>query len=161
MTLINLSTILTKYEILHRAIFSYIYKKRNTIRFMEEKACKITRWQLLKNQLNNLEYHSFVEQFKSDPNSIIYDVRTEVEYECGHLEGALNLDYFGTQFLEVVENLDPEQNYYIYCRSGRRSSRVCLILKNAGFQNVFNLDGGLKSVEIPETSNTAINSISK
>ncbi len=113
---------------------------------MEEKPCKISRWQILKNELNNLDHITFFEKLKSKSEALLFDVRTAVEYDCGHVEGAKNLDYFGTDFVDIIDGLDKKKSYFIYCRSGRRSSRVCLILKNAGFKNVFNLDGGLKSI---------------
>jgi rhodanese-related sulfurtransferase len=38
-----------------------------------------------------------------------------------------------------------DKNYYIYCRSGARSSRACKIMGKAGFKNLYNLKGGILS----------------
>ena len=48
---------------------------------------------------------------------------------------------------EDLENLDHTQTYLIYCRSGRRSLRTCVLMQNSGFGNVFNLEEGLQAFE--------------
>ena len=39
--------------------------------------------------------------------------------------------------------LNKNLNYYIYCRSGNRSGKTVVILREKGFKNVFNLEGGI------------------
>ena len=71
---------------------------------------------------------------------IIVDVRSEGEYASGAIEGALNYplkDLPGT-LLDMGVELDEE--VIVYCRSGRRSAQAKTLLKQAGFQLVF--DGG-------------------
>lgn len=45
-----------------------------------------------------------------------------------------------------VEELEPmkEQELILYCRSGNRSGQAALILETMGFENVKNLEGGMK-----------------
>ncbi len=119
---------------------------------MEEgQVCKVSRWQLLKSQLNNLEAASFLEAIQQDEDFKLLDVRTDQEFQSGHLAGAVHMDYFGEDFWDRFDQLNPKKTYYVYCRSGRRSARVCLWMKNAGFVKVFNLEDGLKSV--PDNTN--------
>lgn len=110
---------------------------------MKGDSCKISRWQILKSQLNNLtpeEFHSLVLQ---TDNAVVIDVRTNREYVHGHLFNAINIDYLAYDFWDRIETLDPHKTYFVYCRSGRRSVRTCTLMHNGGFKNVFNLDGGL------------------
>jgi len=105
--------------------------------------CKITRWQLLKQQLNNLEPTAFREAIHCTPKAILLDVRTQQEYDQGALPGARHFNYLDYGFLDQLEQLDKEATYLVYCRTGRRSIRTCTLMQNGGFRHVFNLDGGL------------------
>ncbi len=99
---------------------------------------------MLKSQLNNLSAKAFYNTARSSDDSVIIDVRTAGEYEFGHIPNAINLDYLAEDFLDKIEQLDKNKDYFIYCRSGRRSIRVCTWMRNGGFDNkkVFNLDSG-------------------
>ena len=105
--------------------------------------CQIPRWELLKNQLNNFSPGEFVAALKSHPEAVLIDCRTADEYGHSRLEGAYNMDYLAYDFLEKMDELDVNKTYYVYCRTGRRSVRTCMLMKNGGFRNVYNLDGGL------------------
>ena len=111
---------------------------------MEDKSCKTRRWQLLKSQLNNLTPKVFHEkiQFAADP--IIVDVRTGIEFADGSIENSINIDYLADDFWDRIEQICPSKSIFVYCRSGRRSIRVCTLLRNGGFDRskIFNLDGG-------------------
>lgn len=105
--------------------------------------CKVTRWQLLKQQLNNLEPPAFREAIENTPGVILLDVRTQQEFDRGALPGAIHLSYLDYGLLDRLEQLDKEATYLVYCRTGRRSIRTCTLMQNDGFQHVFNLEGGL------------------
>ena len=111
---------------------------------MSKNSCKISRWQQLKTVLNNLDATTFKQKLEVG-NAILIDVRTSDEFAAGHIEGAIHLDYFGDDFLEQLEALDTSKNILVYCRSGRRSIRVCTLLKNSSFEEdtIFNLNGGI------------------
>ena len=44
-----------------------------------------------------------------------------------------------------IQSMDKSKNYYVYCRSGGRSSSACGLLESQGFANTFNLLGGMMS----------------
>lgn len=113
---------------------------------MEKNNCKISRWQLIKQELNNLGSENFLESFYGHSNAILIDVRTPEEFETNHLEGAININYLAEDFWDRMEQLDPQKTYFVYCRSERRSLRACRLMQNGGFNKVFNLSGGLKSM---------------
>lgn len=74
----------------------------------------------------------------------ILDVRTADEFNEGYIPGALNIDiYKGQGFLEEVNQLDKSKDYYVYCRSGARSAQACAIMREQGFENTYNLIGGI------------------
>lgn len=110
----------------------------------QDQTCKTPRWRMLKSQLNNLSSLDFYKNSKEMTDAVIIDVRTQGEYDFGHIPTAINIDYLSDPFWDEIEKLDANKNYFIYCRSGRRSIRVCTLMKNGGFANnkLFNLDKG-------------------
>ncbi len=96
----------------------------------------------------NLSQEEWVNQLEKDNNAVILDVRAPEEVEDGYIPKALNIDfYLGQEFLDELEKLDKTKNYYVYCRSGNRSGQACAIMKNSGFANAFNLEGGFMQWE--------------
>ena len=92
----------------------------------------------------NLTQEDWVSQFEADDNAAILDVRTEGEYSEGSIANAINIDInMGQGFITEIESLDKTKNYYIYCRSGMRSAKACEIMNELGFENAYNLVGGI------------------
>ena len=116
---------------------------------MEKTVCKTSFWALLKAELNNLNASEFTVLLKSADRPILLDVRSSEEIVDGSFLGALNINYFSGDLWEQLEILDKERDIFVFCRSGRRSIRVCTLLKNGGFDNtrIYNLDGGLNSFQ--------------
>jgi len=73
--------------------------------------------------------------------AILLDVRTEKEFETGHIKGAINIS-LGTIRERYIE-LDTSKTYITYCSHGLRSVKAMKILKKKGFIHVYN--GGSKS----------------
>jgi rhodanese-related sulfurtransferase len=76
-------------------------------------------------------------------DKIILDVRTAEEYKDGHLVGSIQIDYYGSDFKNEVSKLDKSKPVFVYCKGGGRSSSSCAILKDLGFKEVYNLQGGI------------------
>ena len=92
----------------------------------------------------NLTQEDWVSQFEADENAVLLDVRTEVECNEGIIPNSINLDiYEGQAFIEKLEALDKSKNYYVYCRSGARSAKACEVMNELGFDNTYNLMGGI------------------
>ena len=110
-------------------------------------ACPIPRWELLKRQLTNVGPAEFDRlRARAAPGTLL-DVRAPAEFAAHHLEGAVNLNYLGPDFLDEVDRLDPTREYLVYCRSGRRSVRACTLMRNAGFGRIIHLDGGINAYD--------------
>ncbi len=92
----------------------------------------------------NLTQEDWIAQLEEDGNAVILDVRTEAECDEGIIPNAINIDiHQGQGFISEIEKLDKSKNYYIYCRSGARSAKACEIMNELGFDNTFNLLGGM------------------
>lgn len=114
---------------------------------MEADTCVPKRWQALKRQLNNLSPEEFARYLQKVQGATLIDVRTPEEYERGCLPGAINISYLTPDLWDRLEQLDPTGCYLVYCRTERRSLRVCTLLQNGGYREVYNLDGGLLALE--------------
>ena len=91
----------------------------------------------------DLSQDEWASQLESDSKAIIIDVRTEEEVEEGMIPEAIHLDiHQGQAFISELEKLDKTNHYYVYCRSGSRSSQACSIMKQLGFTASYNLSGG-------------------
>ena len=96
----------------------------------------------------DLSQEEWAENLSKDDNAFILDVRTPEEVSEGYIPGATNIDiYLGQDFLNELEKLDKSKNYYVYCRSGKRSAQACVLMNNAGFENAYNLEGGFMNWE--------------
>ena len=73
---------------------------------------------------------------------IVLDVRTKSEYNKGHIDGAVQNNYFSTKFKKRLRTLDRTQPYLVHCKSGHRSGRAVKIMVKEGFTNIIHLDGG-------------------
>ena len=71
---------------------------------------------------------------------VIVDVRSEGEYASGAIDGALNHPLQGLPDTLLDMGVELDEEVIVYCRSGRRSAQAKTLLKQAGFQLVF--DGG-------------------
>ena len=74
---------------------------------------------------------------------ITLDVRTPGEFAEGHVEGARLIDFQSFNFENEIATLDKNATYAVYCRSGNRSGQAVKVMQDAGFTNVFNMNGGV------------------
>jgi len=101
--------------------------------------------------LTNLGPEQFQAYITNDSTQII-DVRTPKEFLEGHINHALNIDYYSEDFSTTIGKLDTQKPVYIYCRSGKRSSNSVTLFQKAGFTQIYNLEGGILgwiSLELP------------
>ena len=72
----------------------------------------------------------------SEEGYIILDVRTQEEYDQGHIPGAIVISY--EEIAEKAEQVltDKEQLILVYCRSGRRSKIAAEALVELGYTNI-------------------------
>ena len=89
------------------------------------------------------EGFDLIKENKNNPDFIILDVRTPEEFNSGHIEKAVNIDYNAANFKEEVGKLDKNKTYALYCGSGRRAVATSDIMGELGFVNIYEF-GGVK-----------------
>jgi rhodanese-related sulfurtransferase len=94
--------------------------------------------------MEDLSQEEWASRLENDKNAVILDVRTDAEVADGIIPNAIHIDiYKGQDFIDEIETLDKDKNYYVYCRSGKRSGQACSIMEQLGFENAYNLEGGI------------------
>tara|TARA_B110000046_G_scaffold97901_1_gene105550 strand:+ start:22514 stop:22816 length:303 start_codon:yes stop_codon:yes gene_type:complete len=94
--------------------------------------------------MKDLTINEFVEGFTNDENAILIDVRTPEEESEGLISNSINMNIMEQSFPAKVMNLDKTKNYYVYCRSGGRSSSACHFMDKQGL-TAYNLLGGIQA----------------
>lgn len=103
-----------------------------------------------KSQNDKNDYKIGVSEFKqgTELNEIqLIDVRTPKEYKEGHIGNAENIDFLANDFTEKIKTLDKSKPVYIYCKSGNRSGKATKALYDAGFNTIYDLEGGILAWE--------------
>jgi rhodanese-related sulfurtransferase len=85
----------------------------------------------------------FIKKNRRNPNFVILDIRTPQEFQDGHIEGAVNVDYYSPTFVAYLEKLDKAKTYFVYCRVGRRSANAIGTMTQKGFENIFRTSGDI------------------
>ena len=99
----------------------------------------------LKNQADGVQVLDVAKYEKkmTQPDVQLVDVRTPEEFSEGHLENAINIDVTADDFDAKVVDLDKEKPVMVYCKSGGRSAKASARLKELGFKNISDLEGGI------------------
>ena len=84
-----------------------------------------------------------VQRNKKNPDFVILDVRTPEEFQSGHIEGAINVDYYNPGFEVELGKLDRAKTYLVYCRRGSRSESTFALMKELQFRQIYDLEGGI------------------
>ena len=92
-------------------------------------------------EINIISESDFVEIQDSDYTLI--DVRTQDEFDLGHIDGAINLDFYSETFQNDILSLPKNETIVLYCRTNNRSSKTANILKENGFKKISVLEGGI------------------
>ncbi len=75
-------------------------------------------------------------------NGVLVDVRTPEEFKAGHLNDAVNINWYDADFADQFKDIDKSKTIYVYCKMGGRSSKAQARLTELGFMSVVNLEGG-------------------
>ena len=97
--------------------------------------------------VDQLEAESYFEKLSKTEHSYIMDIRTPLEYNKGHIEGAINISYIGFSFSNRVRELDKNKTIFIYCQTAHRSPFAAKKLKSLGFTKIIDLKGGYKTLK--------------
>jgi rhodanese-related sulfurtransferase len=79
------------------------------------------------------------------PEVVLLDVRTPEEFNEVRVPGSVNVDFYAADFASQLDTLAKDVPYVVYCRSGNRSSQTMDIMRELGFLEVWDVDGGIIS----------------
>lgn len=84
-------------------------------------------------------------QWLSDPQAqwLVLDVRTPAEFAQGHLKHAVLKNFYDPDFKAQLEQMNRHQPTILYCRSGNRSAKTLAMMRELGFRNVYEIQGGI------------------
>ncbi len=105
------------------------------------------------------EAFTLIKKNKNNPDFMILDVRTPEEFAEGHIENAINIDYYMDErtnytkkFRDEISKLDRDKAYLVYCLADIRSSVTMDMMRHIDFQEVYDMSGGIvqwKAEELP------------
>lgn len=95
--------------------------------------------------IKSLPPKEFQAAMQAASNYVLIDVRTAPELASGKLKGAKHIDIRSTNFNQRIQQLDPNQPVFVYCHSGGRSMMAAKRLASLGFDQIYNLQGGIVS----------------
>jgi len=105
-----------------------------------------------KNHLEPIKWNKLI----SNKKTILIDARKSFEYKVGTFKGSINpeIDKF-REFPSYLKKLDRKQTIAMFCTGGIRCEKASVYLENKGFNNVFQLKGGiinyLKKIKISKS----------
>ena len=101
----------------------------------------------LKNQADGVQVLDVAtyEKKMAEPEVQLVDVRTPEEFNEGHIENAVNINFMSDDFDANVANLDKEKTVMVYCKAGGRSAKAAARLKELGFKAITDLEGGISN----------------
>ncbi len=100
----------------------------------------------------------FYKQITAAHTPVIVDVRTPGEYAKGHLVNARNINVNADDFETEIAKLDKTEPVYVYCLSGGRSASAAETMRNKGFKQVYEMEGGMmkwRASGLPEVKGEA------
>lgn len=99
---------------------------------------------LKKHNTQSIPYISVQELAMPKTKAVILDARELIEYETSHIKNAIHVGYKNFN-IETVSSIimSKGEKIVVYCSLGIRSESIAKKLKKAGFNNVYNLYGGV------------------
>lgn len=107
------------------------------------KMFKRKKWNRVENE-KDINYIELKERVMT--GAVLLDVRSAQEYQEGHLEGAILVPEYEIE--KNIEKILPnkQQEIVVYCQSGNRSKKACKTMRLKGYENLYNLKGGLEDI---------------
>ena len=95
---------------------------------------------LLQGRFKKIYWDEFLSRYEKDNNAMLIDVRTAKEYQNKTIPGAINIpvDELRNRFDEIPK----DKTIYLFCEIGLRGYLSQRILRQHGYENVYNLSGG-------------------
>ena len=88
---------------------------------------------------------ALLQQMQESSPPIIIDVRSEYEYQAGHIPAALHIPFWDTFFTEQLQSYSTTQAIVLYCEHGPRAGIAKWGLSMQGFENIRYLQGHMSA----------------
>jgi adenylyltransferase/sulfurtransferase len=92
-------------------------------------------------EYSELDANELQKKLKNGKTFIILDVREDFELEISKIDGAIHIPM--NQIPNRLNELNPDIDYVVMCRTGVRSTQICEFLTNQNFRSIANLSGGI------------------
>ena len=123
--------------------FKYIHNAIILLFVLAFSACKPAAQEKTSGIVNErISIEAAKELMDSNKELKIIDVRTPGEFASGHLENAVNIDFRNDDFQQKIAELDRNESYLIYCKSGGRSGQALDLMKELNFIYVKEMKDG-------------------
>ena len=86
---------------------------------------------------------AFAEKLKATKSPQLLDVRTPEEFKSGHIDNAINMDWYEDDFAKKAAKYDKSKPVFVYCKAGVRGKKAATKLAELGFAKIYNLEGGI------------------
>ena len=103
---------------------------------------KLNLWKKKKDIKREIKEISYEDTNLND--FFIIEEKRKKEFQEGHINGAINIPLFSIK--KNIYKINKNQKILVYCQSGARSQKALVILKELGFENAYNLKGGLDNI---------------
>lgn len=88
----------------------------------------------------NVDAEQAYELLQTDKDLLILDVRTQKEYDEGHIEGALLIPHDELQ--NRLKEIGPHDQILVYCKAGKRSSEAVATLNQLDLDTIYHYSDG-------------------
>ena len=85
----------------------------------------------------------FRNKLSASANPLLLDVRTPKEISKSYIKNAIFMDFHDAVFEKKLETIDKTKTVFVYCAIGVRSHDAAILLKKAGFTEIYDLKGGI------------------
>lgn len=89
-------------------------------------------------EIRRVDFDEMAKEWKANPQAVVVDTRQILEWESGHVDGAIFIPFY--EVLDRMGELPRDVDVYVYCGSGYRASAVASVLQNHGFDNIVHVD---------------------
>ncbi len=95
-------------------------------------------------EADSLTVSDFIKEMRKS-NAVVVDLSFPEEFEQGHIEGAININFFDPNFKSTLTELDKSKTYLLYTNNRSRTRRTGIYMKQNGFNKVYTLIGGFNA----------------
>ena len=118
----------------------YLFTFLSSISFAQESISEVLKTY----NSERIPYISVQELAMPKTETVLLDSRELIEFETSHLKDAIHVGYDEFDIVTITNSItDKSTKIVVYCSLGIRSEDIAEQLKNAGYNNVYNLFGGI------------------